>query len=355
MRVAIRVDASASIGAGHVMRCLALADALRRSGSSVHFVMRSLPGDLQRRVSMEGHAVSVLSAPDSADPGLGYAPAHDAEETLAALDDWQWDWVVVDHYGITADWHQRVAAATHAQILCIDDLADRELACDILVDQNLYVHPAERYTGRVPNTCRLLIGPEYALLRGAFADEHRKASPRLGNVRRLLVAFGGSDSADLTSTALAGLKASTARDIPLDVVIGEAYRHGEALEAAWGSVAGVSIHRAPTEMASFMAAADLSLGAAGVMTWERCCVGLPAAVVTLADNQVEIARNVDAAGAALYLGTAEQVQPSDFSDAVDGLLEDPQGLHEMSQRGLQLVDGLGSGRVAATMDEERAE
>ena len=59
---------------------------------------------------------------------------------------------------------------------------------------------------------------------------------------------------------------------------------------------------AVSNMAEFMANADLCLGAGGTTTWERCFLGLPAIVTAIAENQLEICRDCADAGLIYYLG-----------------------------------------------------
>src|SRR4029079_4764741 len=62
------------------------------------------------------------------------------------------------------------------------------------------------------------------------------------------------------------------------------------------------------EMAALMAESDLAIGAAGVTSWERCCLGLPALVLVLADNQRKSAEALHEAGAAYLLDSRERLE-----------------------------------------------
>ena len=143
-RVAIRVDASVTIGSGHVMRCLTLARELRRRNASVTFVSRQHEGNLSEVVEAAGFAVCRLpkrddvrsTGGDEYAEWLGVPQRVDAEDTVAALRvDGTQDWVVVDHYGLDASWEDDVrGAATH--VLAIDDIANRTHRCEILFESD---------------------------------------------------------------------------------------------------------------------------------------------------------------------------------------------------------------------------
>lgn len=366
MRVAFRADASQAIGSGHVMRCLALADALRGRGASVQFVCRQHAGNLSDLIEGRGYSVARLPAPDAVPPtldparqGLAYAEwlgatwTDDARQTVQAVAaDGTVDWMVVDHYGIDAAW-ESCARSTARRVLVIDDLADRRHDCDILVDQNLHDDPLPRYAGLVPASCVRLLGPAYALLRPEFAAARRVLRRRSGEVRRVLVSFGGVDATNETAKAVAALLMMRGPRIDVDVVVGAGNPHWADIEAACIRHEQLHFLFQPDSMARLMAVADLAIGASGVTTWERCCVGLPAIVVAVAANQVPIAEALARRGACLYLGESSVVSVQDVRAAVGACVSAPAQLRQMSAVGLDLTTGDGPDRVCEQMLDRR--
>lgn len=332
-RVAFRADASVSLGSGHVMRCLTLADTLREHGIVTHFLCRRLPGDAGALIQARDHALNWLEA-----------DLDDAEASRRALADGPpLDWLVVDHYGLDATWERAMRGLAH-NILAIDDLADRPHDCDLLLDQNLQA--AGRYDGLLPASSHRLLGPRHALLRPEFAAARRTRTPRDGRVARLLLFFGGADADGETLKALAALDLLGRGDLDLDVVIGQGNPHRAAIAAACAARPRTALHRQVANMAELMAAADLCLGAGGGASWERCCVGLPALVVATAANQVEQCRVLAEAGALIYLGVAADCDAARWANALAWLLDLPQLLAHLSRQGWSLVDGEGARRVA---------
>lgn len=336
MRVALRADASATIGLGHVMRCLTLADELAAGGAEVRFLCRDLPGDGRALVAARGHAVDVL-------PGAGeWNEDGDAAACLAAMPH-SVDWLAVDHYALGAAWEGQMRARA-ARILAIDDLADRRHDCELLLDQNLQADG--RYAGLLPAASRLLAGPAYALLRPQFGAARQGLRQRDGRVRRLLLFYGGGDASGETLKALAAVDRLGWADLEVDVVLGAVNPHRDRVEAACCARPGCRMHVQTENMAGLMAAADLALAAGGSASLERCCVGLPALVTAVADNQVEPARALAEAGCQLYLGRAEDLTIDAYAERLSACLQLPEWLGHMSQQGLALVDGRGTGRVA---------
>ncbi|MGQ9862394.1 MAG: UDP-2,4-diacetamido-2,4,6-trideoxy-beta-L-altropyranose hydrolase [Thiobacillaceae bacterium] len=344
MRIAFRADASITIGSGHVMRCLTLADQMRAGGAETCFVCRACTGHMGEIISRHGHAVHWL--PDT-NPDQSPVEAEDAAHTLDLLaKEGRWDWVAVDHYGLAAGWEHTMRAIA-ARIMVIDDLADRAHDCDLLLDQNL--QEPDRYRGLVPAGCLQLLGPRYALLRPQFAARRQGLRRRDGQVKRVLVFFGGTDPSGETLKALAALRQIGRQDLCVDVVLGHATPHRASVEAACREMPSCTLHCQVEEMAALVAAADLCIGAGGSASWERCCLGLPAIVLATADNQVVLSEILAQAGAQRYLGPAATVSPDRLTAEIIALFTQPESLISMSVSGMKLVDGLGAERVSARM------
>ena len=348
MNVAIRTDASSRIGSGHVRRCKTLADELRRRGASVRFVCREHPGDLIPLLSNAGYCVAVLPAVDA-------GQAADADATISALHGFAPDWLVVDHYGLDEEWESRLRDHV-GRVFVIDDLANRRHACDALLDQNWFGAATDRrYDDFVPVRCRLLLGPRYALLHPLFAQLRRSPPPRDGVMRRLLVFFGAVDSCNQTVAVLHALRAQEFAGIGVDVVVGHANRHATDIEAMVQGRVGAALHRDLPNLAGLMAGADVMAGAGGATTWERCCLGLPAVVISIAENQKRLTAALGAAGVQYSLGDGSSVTVVDWVRALHELRSSPDRVRAYSTAASRLTDGLGVLRMAAVVQEQPIE
>lgn len=347
----IRADSGHAIGVGHVSRCLTLAHALRSRAVAVRFVCRAHHGAALDWIEVSGFPAHRLPVANDAPEPAGYAEwlgedwRRDAERTAGIIRDTVGtaDWLVVDHYGIGEAWEKTLRGAAR-RIFVIDDLADRRHDCDLLLDQNLV--EGNPYGTLVPASAKLLLGPRYALLREEFGRERRRVAARTGEVRRVLVFFGGSDPTDETSKALKAFRLLNPRGIEVDVIVGDSNPRKEAVAALCGELPYVRFHCQVSDMASRLARADLALGAAGVSSWERLALGVPALVVAVADNQLENMRQLDHAGVAIGLGAAAQVDVAALGGALVRALANPARLREMSAKALSLVDARGADRVA---------
>lgn len=328
MRVLFRTDASAEIGTGHLMRCLALADGLRAAGGQCTFLCRVEGlGVMARKVTDAGHMLLALPDLEFSDvgedsPQLAHAqwlPGGQQKDAAACLKLLEGQAVaeclVVDHYALDERWEKPMRAVA-ARILVIDDLADRQHDCDLLLDQNQVLGMERRYENRLPGNCRRLLGPKYALLREEFSRPKTSASTddRLASPR-LLVMFGGADPQNLTLRTVNAL-ARVGWTGGVDVVAGPLYAELDALQMAIAAVPDARLHAPAGDVARLMRSANFSVGSPGVASWERCACALPSLTIAQADNQEPIGEALAISGAHCYLGRAETVLDSDLEVAL---------------------------------------
>jgi UDP-2,4-diacetamido-2,4,6-trideoxy-beta-L-altropyranose hydrolase len=316
VKFAFRVDASAEIGSGHVMRCLTLADLLRERGHECRFHCHPQQGDRIAAIQAQGYPVTPVDL-------NGDLPGPH-------------DWLVVDQYRLDAAWEARQPVARR---LVIDDLADRPHHCDLLLDQNLRADAEARYRPLVPAHCRLLLGPAHVLLRPDFDCPPR---PREGQVRHVLAYFGGNDQDNQAGRALEALRRFPR--LSAEIVLGPDHPHRDAVHAA--SVPGLTVRDACPDMAAAMQNADLALGVCGIAAWERCALGLPTLVCVTADNQREDAIALHRLGAVEHLGESADVDAERWAEALARALADPARIARMGEAAAAVVAGHQENRTA---------
>ncbi len=348
-----RVDASAVIGSGHLMRCLTLAKALQQSNWQVQFACRAHPGHLIQWLREQNFDVITLQQPsDTQATGyaawLGVTEQQDAVELSEQLEA-PVDLLVIDHYGLSKTFEQAMAGF-YRKLLVIDDLANRAHQCDYLLDQNLYPQLHSRYDKLVNKEAQLWLGPSYVLLRPEFARFQRAVDT---NKLRYLVFYGGTDELNLTSITIKALKQLQKTDFHADIVVGLANPHKAELEQLCAEDDRFRLHIQTPHMAELMSKASLMIGAGGSTHWERCALALPALVVTLAENQVASTLSLVEAGVCAYLGQGQDLTVAQLTSAVQQLLDNPQQLQQMSDKARQLVpQGDGCAAIVERLNTE---
>lgn len=317
-----------------MIRCLALATALRERGGRCVFAVTREALDAVPSLATSEH--DILPLADGKDPAT---LAEAVGETI--------DWLVVDHYGLGADYHNACRPWTK-RIMAIDDVPCRSHACDLLLDQTRDRQAAD-YAPWVPSDSKVLAGTAYALLRPAFARKRSRALVKKHNeLQRILVSFGGSDPDGMTERTARAI-AERLPNVALDVVIGSHWPEATELAARLSILPSVVIHRDPPDMSELMVRADLAVGAAGSMSWERCTLALPSVLIVAADNQVDIATGLAQAGAAWIEAPLNADTHHRIADAVVHLSGAPSSLADMARHASEICDGAGAGRTAAVM------
>ncbi|MDH4199602.1 MAG: UDP-2,4-diacetamido-2,4,6-trideoxy-beta-L-altropyranose hydrolase [Spirochaetia bacterium] len=350
-KAAIRVDASSQIGTGHFMRCLTLADSLKKNSVQTRFVCRNLPDHLCRMLAGKNHELTLLNTVQNDQEmddlahayWLGTSQTIDAEASIQALSDQSWDWLIVDHYALDIRWEGKMQKNAK-KIMAIDDIADRQHDCDVLLDQNFYLEMDKRYIGKVPVRCQLLLGPRYALLREEFRQLHAQPRFRNGTVKRILIFFGGVDIYNYTTCAINAITRIDIPDLYVDVVIGMLHPFRNQIEAQCEQH-GFICHIQTDKMATLMAAADLAIGAGGVASWERCALGLPAIVRIVAENQLECADALSSAGAIIKLSDSGDVS-QDILNAIESLMQAQNQLISLSTSAYKIMESWTGNEVA---------
>lgn len=344
------------------MRCLTLGTALRERGASVSFACREHEGHLCDLIEERGFAVTRLprpaanGRPDGPPPHAAWLGAtwhEDAAQVHALIAGKRIDWLVVDHYALDERWEREVGS--HAwRIMAIDDLADRNHDCEILLDQNLWPEQDRRYVGKVPKECRLLLGPTYALLRPEFSEARKRARARGRglNCNRILVSYGGPDPDGNTLAALKAVAAERRErpELVVDIVIGSGNPRIAEITRRCAELPNALLHVDSIEMAALMERADLGIGAAGTTIWERACLGMPSIVTPIAEHQLALAEHIASIGAALLVPTLSATG-EELLHAMQLCFRDARLRRDLSDVGFGLVDGLGVERVANAMME----
>jgi len=301
LKVVFRADASLAMGTGHVMRCLALAQALKDNKVNVEFICRKHKGSLIDKIRSNRLNVHELEVLEEADDKLahshwlGATQQQDADDCIEILKSEKIDWLIVDHYALDEQWQKKLKPY-YEKLMVIDDLADRKHQCDILLDQN-FGRSLQDYKELVPTSSKLLMGSKYALLRPEFEKYRQYSLNRRKNekFKKLLVNMGGTDTDNITGKVIERLQiAKLPKDVEITIVMGKTAPHLSNIitsvnKLPYGSEVKVDVDN----MAELMANADIAIGASGATTWERCCLGLPTIQLVTAHNQEFIASKLN--------------------------------------------------------------
>lgn len=344
-----RVDASSSIGSGHLLRCLTLACGLRSKDIEVVFICRKSDSDLFDLILEEGFRLIFLDK-EVVKKGSDFNDLDSelSKEAISILGK-RVDWLIVDHYELDYRWEERLKDYV-GHIMVIDDLSNRLHSCTLLLDQG-YGSSPDRYNELTCNTSDLLLGINYSLLRPEFLNSRNTVTPPnlLDENLSLHIFFGMYDTGEMTLRAtrwlLEGLPSVKVR-----VVIGSATSAIKEYEDLGDKYPGrLEWRLRPKNVASFMASCHAAIGAPGMSTWERACLGLPSLYIATTENQIPILERLKNEEVCDYMGYYKDITEDTFIEKTQKFLSNSDFLIALRNKSMKLCDGRGCERVVLKM------
>lgn len=340
MNLIIRADSTSQMGGGHVMRCLALAQAWQDVSGYPVFVMDAKSSAAGTRLKSEGIEFVHLSAqPGAIDDAIQTAHlAHERDVT----------WVVVDGYHFDAAYQKSIKDAG-LKLLFVDDYGHAEhYFADILLNQNLHASEA-LYVNKEPYTC-LLLGTRYVLLRKEFLKWQGYRREISNKAKKILVTMGGADPGNETLKVIRALNSLNDPDLEVKIIAGPSNPNKESLiNATRHAPCPMLCVENASNMADLMAWADIAVSAGGSTCWELAFMGVPFITCSLAENQRSLTKSLEQKGVCINLGWHEKITIQKISHAMKDLLDKQNKREFFSKRNRTLVDGNGSKRVIKIM------
>lgn len=342
--ILFRSDSSLQSGYGHIMRCLALAQAWSQEGGKAVFLLQEgFHPSMEEKILAEGFVLEPIPS--------GTSIEEDALITSRMMDETDCEWTIIDGYQFDKAFQKRLHD-TGYRILALDDYGHvNHQYADLVLNQNITANP-DLYRERESYT-RLLLGTEFALLRREFWAWHswRRAIPE--KARTLLITLGGSDPNNVTGKVVHAA-GQVDGDFEILVVLGSGQVDRiEEISRETGNAKHIRFISTPPNMAELMAEADVAISAGGSTCWELAFMGVPAIILTTAENQLGIGPALERAGAAIDLGGADSLQPSSLADRLGDLIDSADTRRRFSERGKRLVDSRGGERVIQALQGRR--
>jgi UDP-2,4-diacetamido-2,4,6-trideoxy-beta-L-altropyranose hydrolase len=342
----IRADAGEEIGIGHVMRCVALAQAWRDAGGRVAFALAAGAKELGPRLRAEGADVLQVSA----EPGT----VEDAAQTVELCRRYKAQWLVLDGYHFSQEYRESVKVGTTRLLLVDDHGKSAPYQCDVVLNPNPYASDAF-YASRSDQTC-FLVGRHYALLRREFLDFPRQGPSTPTTARRILLTFGGSDQDNVTLCVLQALEEISDPCLEITVVIGASNPHMESLTKATAKSSHAARLLANVDnMPEIISHADLAISAGGVTCCELAFMGVPMFLITLARNHEESVEAWGRAKAAWAGGWFDVLERKSLAESLRRLIGDSELRREFVENAARVIDGKGAQRVVEAMRCAQAE
>ncbi len=363
LNIAIRVDASKIIGGGHFRRCLTLAKEARLNGHDIIFISSQLPD--RDKYHLKKNKISFKNIffkkdkKKNSHSNIGYFQnsyenwlklpiLEDAKRTSNVLKQFQPNWIIFDHYGLGIEWVNKIRKNhNNSFFLAIDDLDNRKLGSDFLLDQTSITDKKRNYK----SPC-VLFGPKFALLSNEFSKLRKRSLHKRfkhqslvfkNKIFNILISLGLYDNKKLLPILVNNLL--KLENINIIIATSSECQTISELKKISEKYEKVSLILDTDNMAKLMLMADICIGASGMSMWERCCMGLPSLTITIANNQKKITKQTSDLNISqeLSIGTAKNQKK--LTDLVSNLIDSPKILQRLSKNSFKVCDGLGASRV----------
>ncbi|MEM6630832.1 MAG: UDP-2,4-diacetamido-2,4,6-trideoxy-beta-L-altropyranose hydrolase [Bacteroidota bacterium] len=303
-RIYFRADGSSTIGLGHVIRSLALAEMLGKQFQCTFLIQSPKPSLVNH---IQGVVDSLVELPSSTDY---------LEEAKNLVDNHlsPGDIIILDGYGFNTAC-QQVYKAYGCKVACIDDLHTQHFVADVVINHAPGIKPIvyskEDYT-------RLCLGLPYALLRPEFlqAAQHTRHFTTIDN---LFICFGGADPINITGKILSNLQNLTRSFSAIHIVLGSANPHKKSLQTLGKEekLPGLYFHEnlSALEMRTLMKRCELAIVPASSLLFEIIAVKMPVISGYYIDNQKDVYAGFLEAGLIWGMGDLREI--TDYEPAFE--------------------------------------
>lgn len=348
MKIAFRVDGGKSIGLGHIMRCLTLANEFRKKDMKVYFLSKYDEGI--KKVEENELDVIKLYCDDINDNNyFNYGDIkkldEEALEIIKILKEKDIDTLILDSYNISEDYLLKLKE--NLKILAyIDDVNLIVYPIDILINGNIFatdMNYKKYFYDEV-----MLLGSKYNLIRAEFKDLPKRILKK--EVKNIMITTGGSDPKNITCKIINKLlKDDYFKKISFNVIVGSGFTNKEDIYLLSKRNKNINIHENPTKISDIMLNSDIAISSGGSTLYELCSCGTPTLAFIYADNQVPLVEKLDSNGYIKSIGWYN----GEFNllESLKNLINNFSKRLDMSSRGQDLVDGRGSERVVNAIIE----
>ncbi|WP_309498785.1 UDP-2,4-diacetamido-2,4,6-trideoxy-beta-L-altropyranose hydrolase [Sulfurovum sp.] len=267
--ILFRADSSSTIGTGHIMRDLVLAEQFK--DANIIFAAQNLPGNINHKIEEKSHQVEILGS-------------NDIEEIIELIRKYAIDMIVIDHYGIDYTYEKQLKEKIGVKIFVFDDTYDKHY-CDVLLNHNIYADE-KRYKGLIPEGYELRCGAKYTLLRKEFIEEKKKKRNFNHNHKNVFIAIGGTDHSNINTSILKVLESFP--NVYVHLVTTTANVHLDKLKAYTQGKQNITLHINTDQIAKLMHEADFAIVTPSVTLNEIFYMGLPFIAIKTAENQKEM-------------------------------------------------------------------
>ena len=331
----IRADMNKTIATGHIMRCLAIADAAKKLGEESTFLLAD--GEAVELLKQRGYEFIILNTDwknmESELPAL-----------ISVIEEKKIERILIDSYQVTKKYLQTLRE--QVKVCYMDDVNAFDYPVDMLICYDIY-YKKFAYEKRLWDT-KLCLGMDFVPLRAEFENcPPRRVS---GRAEKILLLSGGTDPFHFMEQML--IKLEQTQFDRVDVICGAFHQDYEKLCEKYSDCNRIYIHKQVTDIDRFMKNADMAVSAGGSTLYELCACGTPTISYSMADNQLDNVKEFDNEGIIPYAGDLRTMNvASEVVRLMEEMRENADLRETRSRRMQEAVDGKGAPRIVDCLME----
>jgi len=343
--IVFRADGGSNVGMGHIIRCLSLAEELRKAGQRVYFFSKKSEG-IVRIKECGFEVVSLLNKEDEHSEGFYYGDKTELEsekkEIIDHIRDKKINILIVDSYNVTNEYFSEIKEKVD-KLVYIDDINAFDYNVDVLINYSISAKEKD-YKSSYKNR-KLLLGPQYALIRKEFQNFPSREIAE--EVSEIMITSGSTDYFSTIQFILeAVLKDDYLKSKKINVIIGKGFKNTESIAQIASNNPKVILHQNISDLSQIMLSSDIAISAGGSTLYELCACGTPALSYIIAENQTDSAQTMSKKGYIECLGWYNELSADEIVKKLKYLSRNYEKRKELSAKMQKLVDGKGAERVA---------
>lgn len=348
--ILFRADANPSIGVGHIMRDLSIADVVASYHHEVLFIIAD--DTVQELVASRGYPSIVLGT-------LYHDLEREVERISSIIVKKRAGVLVVDSYFVTERYLNTlwdICRSTGCRLVYIDDVVAFPYPCDVLLNYNIYGLETDykglyQETGITP---KFLLGTSFTPLRHEFQNLKPRIVCRQG--KNILISTGGSDCEHITLELVEEISKKTEEYITFHIIVGAMSEDKDLINDRAKVCPNIILHENVKNMCALMQSCDVAISAAGSTLYELCVTQTPAITYILSDNQIPGAKGFEHHGIMQCVGDVRRLGAQRLANRLlESALELCSNYSERCRIAIQMlevVDGQGAERIAEAIVQD---
>lgn len=316
----IRADGGISIGMGHIMRTLTLANKFRKFGYCVVYLCENKAEFESGINQIKDNGFEVILLPNDKVDSI-------INENL------QKDCLMIDSYNVNEEYFDK-AKQYFKVVGYFDDMNLYYFNVDFIINQNL---GSELLKYNANENTTMFLGNKYTMIRDEFFKAKRKNINK--KVENILITLGGSDANNLTKDIIEYVRALPYK---FHIVVGSSFVFEKDLEQF--ECENILLHK-NANMKELMGMSDICISACGSTLYELSYMGIPTVGIIIAKNQELVAYNMEKENVIINAGWYNKLNKEELTCLIEKLANDYELRKNMSLKCINLIDGKGAERI----------